>query len=267
MHAFSNDPSTLTLFFNEPIDKNQALNLSNYSFDNNLSALKAETIEPMFDQVIVSLSKPINNGIIYNVSVKNISDCAGNSIGSNNSVKFGLPEDVDSFDVVINEILFNPLPPGVDYVELYNRSNKIIDVSKLYVANRNSNNVISSLYPLTQENLLIFPADYLAITTDPATVKSQFITLNPDGFLKIKSLPSFPDDKGNVIILNMQGNIIDEVDYFDNWHFPLIHNSEGVALERIDYNASSVKSNFHSAATSVGYGTPGYKNSQSQQDA
>jgi flagellar hook assembly protein FlgD len=33
-------------------------------------------------------------------------------------------------------------------------------------------------------------------------------------------------------------------------------------LERINYDGPSVQSNFHSAATSVGYGTPGYKNSQ-----
>ena len=38
-------------------------------------------------------------------------------------------------------------------------------------------------------------------------------------------------------------------------------------LERIDYNAPSVQSNFHSAATSAGYGTPGYKNSQFRADA
>ncbi|HSN08233.1 MAG TPA: gliding motility-associated C-terminal domain-containing protein, partial [Hanamia sp.] len=76
------------------------------------------------------------------------------------------------------------------------------------------------------------------------------------------SLPSFPNDKGNVVILDEQKNIIDEVGYSDKWHFPLIHNTEGVSLERINYNAPSVQSNFHSAATSVGYGTPGYKNSQ-----
>jgi hypothetical protein len=43
----------------------------------------------------------------------------------------------------------------------------------------------------------------------------------------------------------------------------LIDNTEGVALERIDYNGPSQSAdNWHSAATSVGYGTPTYKNSQ-----
>ena len=42
----------------------------------------------------------------------------------------------------------------------------------------------------------------------------------------------------------------------------MISNTEGVSLERIDYDGPSVQNNFHSAATSAGYGTPGYKNSQ-----
>ena len=35
-------------------------------------------------------------------------------------------------------------------------------------------------------------------------------------------------------------------------------------MERIDYNSPSVQTNFHSAASSVGYGTPGFKNSQNE---
>ena len=102
----------------------------------------------------------------------------------------------------------------------------------------------------------------MALTIDPNTVKSQYITNTPDAFLKLETMPSFPNDKGSVIILNVQGNIIDEINYSDNWHFALLHNTKGVSLERVDFNGSSDRSNFHSAATSVGYGTPGYKNSQ-----
>ena len=260
--AFPTDPITITLVFNEPVDNLRATIANNYTIDNNLSALHANVIAPLFGKVNITVNNPITEGIIYKITARNISDCAGNNISTNNLARFGLPQKADSFDMVVNEILFNPLPVGVDYVELYNRSNKIIDLSKIYIANRNSNNVLSSIYQLTTENLLFFPKDFMAVTIDPQTVKSQYITQNPDAFLKIKSLPSFSNDKGNVILLNEQGNIIDEVAYSDKWHFPLIHNTEGVSLERIDYNAPSVQSNFHSAATSVGYGTPGYKNSQ-----
>ena len=79
----------------------------------------------------------------------------------------------------------------------------------------------------------------------------------------VGSLPSYSEDEGDVIILNAQGKIVDELKYKDDWHFKLLDNKEGVALERIDYSApTQQEANWHSAATSVNYGTPTYQNSQ-----
>jgi len=266
LRAFSTDATTITLLFNEPVDSLKAATTTNYVFDNNVSVSTIITMPPLFDKVEITLSRPLSNGTTYNVTAKNISDCSGNIIEEKNVARFGLAESADSFDLVINEILFNPLPSGVDYVELYNRSQKMIDLSKVYIANRSSSNVISSIQQLNTDGYLLFPRDYMVVTTDPDVVKSQYIATNPDAFLKIKSMPSFPDDKGSVIILNGQGNIIDEVSYSDKWHFALVSNTTGVSLERIDFDGPSVKNNFHSAATSAGYGTPGYKNSQYKSD-
>ena len=264
LNAFADNPTTITLVFSEPIDSLKAASINNYTFDNGLSAINVKAIAPLFDKINITLDKSISEGIIYKLKATNISDCSGNEIGLNNEARFGLSQDADSFDIVINEILFNPLPLGVDYVELYNRSDKIIDLSKLFITNRNSSNQLSSIYQLATQEFLLFPKDFMALTTDPEIVKSQYITKNPNAFLKIKSLPSFPNDKGNVIILNAQGNMVDEVGYSDKWHFSLLHNTKGVSLERINYDGPSLQNNFHSAATSAGYGTPGYKNSQYQ---
>jgi CHU_C Type IX secretion signal domain len=81
-------------------------------------------------------------------------------------------------------------------------------------------------------------------------------------------MPSYSDDKGNVVLLNAQGKVVDELAYNEKWHHPLIDNREGVSLERIDYGAAAQNpENWHSAATSVGYGTPTYKNSHYRTDA
>jgi hypothetical protein len=86
---------------------------------------------------------------------------------------------------------------------------------------------------------------------------------NPDGLLPLSSLPSFPDDEGDVVLVDVNGTIVDEVRYKDDWHFALIDNKDGVALERIDpAGKSGDKNNWHSAASTVGFGTPTYKNSQ-----
>jgi hypothetical protein len=262
LNAFANNSTTVTLVFNESLDSLKASSAAAYTFDNGLGLINAVAVAPLFDKVNITINKPIEEKIIYKIIAKNIADCSGNMIQEKNFAKFGLAQSADSFDLVINEILFNPLPSGVDYVEIYNRSKKIIDLKQTYIANRNTSNAIANITQLTLASFLLFPEEFITVTIDPAVVKSQYITLNPDAFLKIKTLPSFSNDQGNVILLNDQGNIIDEVNYSDKWHFPLLHNTEGVSLERIDYNAPSVQNNFHSAATSVGYGTPGYKNSQ-----
>ncbi len=262
LRAFATSSTMITLVFDEPLDSLKAATVSSYTIDNGISVVSVSVISPVFDKVNVLLGTTINVGTVYTISASGIIDCKGNTIGSNKSARFGLSQDADSFDIVINEILFNPKPQGVDYVELYNRSQKIINLSHIYIANRNSTNIISSIQQVTTESNLLFPGDYISLTTDPLAVKAQYITMNPDAFIIVKSMPLYSDDKGNVIVLNNQGAIVDEVAYSDKWHFPLISNTEGVSLERIDYNGLSVQANFHSASTSAGYGTPGYKNSQ-----
>ncbi len=262
LRAFTINTNTITLVYDEPLDSLKAATVSNYTIDNGITAVSATGVSPVFDKVNIVLSAPINAGTIYTITSTNVTDCKGNLIRSKTIAKFGLSQEADSFDIVINEILFNPKPLGADYIELYNRSQKIIDLSHIYIANRNGSNTISSIQQLTAESILLFPGDFIVLTFDPAAVKAQYITTNPDAFVMVQSMPSYPDDAGYVIILNSQGTIVDEVAYSDKWHFPLVSNTEGVSLERIDYYGRSVQSNFHSAATSAGYGTPTYKNSQ-----
>lgn len=84
---------------------------------------------------------------------------------------------------------------------------------------------------------------------------------------EVNELPGYPDDKGNVVLLNATGKIIDEVPYKDDWQFALMNDTEGIALERISSEAPSASSvNWQSAATDAGFGTPSYKNSQSTAD-
>lgn len=263
LRAYATSNTDVMLVFNKSLDSTNAASINNYNIDNGEQTINAIPLSPLFNTVHLVLNSPLVDNTIYTVTISsNISDCKGNTIDSKNTARFGLAQQAQSMDVVINEILYNPRAGGVDYIELYNRSKKIINLSHVSIANRNSSNLISSIRQVTQQPVLFFPKDFIVITQSPETVKSQYITTNPDAFIAINSLPSYPDDAGYVIILNDSNQIIDEVDYSDKWQFPLIANTEGVSLERINYDGPPVQNNFHSAATSVGYGTPGYKNSQ-----
>ena len=178
-------------------------------------------------------------GIVYTITANNITDCKGNTIGADNKTKVGLAVDPGAFEMVINEILFNPKSNGYDFVEFYNKSNQIFDASRMYIATRNSSGTISSITQLSTSPWLVFPGDYIVATEDLASLQLNYLVKNPGWVFTLSSLPSFPDDKGFVLLLDAQGNVVDEVDYLNDWHFKLIDNDEGVSLERIDPGSAS----------------------------
>ena len=262
-NAFTNDNTTIVLVFDEPLDSLSGTIISNYSMDGGISFTNAEPLSPLFNQVQLKTNNPLSATTVYNIIVNNITDCKGNVVGIANKAKTGLPVDAAAGDGVVNEILFNPRSNANDYVEFYNKSDKILDASKLYIANRNSSGVISSINSLSPAPLYIFPGDYIAVTENAENLALNYLVKKAEAILTVSSLPSFPDDKGAVILLNQQGAVVDEVNYLDDWHFKLIENAEGISLERIDASGSSQNAdNWHSAASTAGYGTPGYKNSQ-----
>ena len=263
LRAYATDNVNITLVFDEPLDNLKAANAASYTVSDGIGApIAAVTLSPVYDKVKLHLTTPLLASKIYTITATGVTDCVGNAIGTKNTARVGLSVVADSLDIAINEILFNPPPAGSDYVEIYNRSNKIIDLKQTYIANRGTNGAISSITQISAENYLLFPQDFMVLTPDISYVKSAYINQNPDAFITM-DLPSFNDDKSSVLILNAQGSITDELTYSDKWHFKLLDNKEGVALERIDYNAPTQSAdNWHSAATSAGYGTPTYKNSQ-----
>ncbi len=265
-YSYTIDSVTIIAVFDEPLDSLKGATLANYNIDGGLSFTTATTLTPLFNTVQLKLNSHLLPGIVYNLSVSNVTDCKNNAIGTGNKTKVGLPAEAVPSDIVINEILFNPKSNGYDYVEFYNLTNKILDVSKLYAANRNNSGVISSIKQIFPTPFYIFPGDYFVITEDAASLQINYLVQDPDAVITLSSLPSYPDDEGDVILLNGQGAIVDEVKYKDDWHFKLIDNAEGVSLERIDpAGASQDAVNWHSAASTMGYGTPGYKNSQYRQ--
>jgi hypothetical protein len=262
-NAYAIDNLNIVIVFDEPVDSLKGATIANYSIDGGLGIQSAISISPLFDKVQLRLTTAMQANKVYNITVNNVTDCKNNSIGSKNKAKVGLPVDAALTEMVINEILFNPKSGSYDYVEFYNRSNKIFDANKLYVANRNSSGVISSTKLISTIPYYVFPGDYIVVTEEAFNLSLDYMVQNPDAVFVVSSFPSFPDDEGNVILLNSQGAVVDEVKYKDDWQFALLADPNGVSLERIDPDGISQEAtNWHSAASTAGFGTPTYKNSQ-----
>jgi hypothetical protein len=266
LRTYSTDSLTVIALFDEPLDSTSGAVGGNYGFSNGILVASAVPQGPFFNEVVLKLSQPMQKRIVYLLTVNGLADCKGNAIGAHNKAKAGWAEEVFQGDIVLNEILFDPRYGASDYVEVLNKSNKIVDANKAYIANRNSSNGIASIKKWSGAPFYIFPDEYILLTEDALSVQQEYLVENPGNVLVVPVLPSYPDDKGNVLITNSLGDVVDEVAYSSKWHFALIGNPEGVALERIDPNGKSGDAaNWHSAASTAGYGTPSYKNSQYRQ--
>lgn len=256
---------TIQLFFNEPMNSASLMNISAYTIDNGIgNPISANPVEPDYAGVILSLPSSLAVGPIYIVTVNGTAkDCAGNSIGNSNTAKFAIAQPASVNDVAVNEVLFDPNTNGVEWVEIYNRSNKVIDLKELSLCSQDDAGLLNSINQIAPGGYLIFPQDYFVLSTNGSAIKTQYSTPNPEGFIDMSSIPSLSNDSDRVLIINQTQTIIDKLFYHSDWHLPLLNNTKGISLERINYdNATQDESNWHSAAESVGGATPAYKNSQ-----
>lgn len=266
VNAYLATPDTLYVILNKSVDSTTATKKENYTIDGGLGVKAIEVLQPFFNSIRITLTSSASAATIYTITLNSLSGCDGSTMSNtNNSASFAIPETPSANDIVINEILFDPRPGGVDYVELYNNSNKTFDLKKLFIANRNSTGAPANFVQLSSQTKLLLPGKFALLTSDPTATVSQFPAADFDAFVKMNALPSFPDDSGSATIMAQQGDIIDEINYSKYWHFSLLKDREGVSLERISYSGPSNQTNFHSASTIVN-GTPGYKNSQSTPD-
>ena len=217
-------------------------------------------------EIKIDLSQALEQRKLFTIQVGNLRDCAGNFIQEAFSqLSFALPEAADSLDIVVNEILFNPRPGGVDFVEIFNKSPKYINLKNFKIGNYEKG-VIKNAKSISS-NLIIAPSSFLAITTAGAVLKTQYVMSDETNFFR-NDLPSFNDDEGSVALINSEGKLVDYFSYSDQYHSRLLKDEEGVSLERISFTLNTNEpSNWKSANASVGFATPGYLNSNSRPES
>ncbi len=262
--AYPSTTDTIIAFFDEAIAPENVIP-SDFNISGGIGSPLSLIIDPNTPEIIgMVLSTPLSVGIGYTLTVENLTDCSGNIIGLFNTVLLGLPEPVDSLDIVINEVLFNPYTDGFDFVELYNNSDKIIDLSKIIIAELDilDTTEVTEFGYVSTSGRLFFPGTYICATLDINNVLSTYMAIDTGNFVEMTDLPGFPDNEGIVVLYDATLNVLDELHYYDDWHYDLLVDDNGVSLERVNYEfITQDENNWHSAAANVHYATPGYQNS------
>ena len=151
-------------------------------------------------------------------------------------------------NVYITEVLYDPYPSGVDFVELYNASVDAIDLSSCVLSN-GKKAVKLPVYSLQ-------PAAYVALTLSDSILLEQYPDACYENFLQVPSMPNFVNDSG-AVCLRCNGLLVDSMQYNDAMHHVQLHNAEGFSLERVPFDGE----NWFSASSDV-QATPGCSNSQ-----
>ncbi|MFK7949752.1 MAG: lamin tail domain-containing protein [Saprospiraceae bacterium] len=261
VRVFPESDTEIRLYFNKKLELNTAEDINNYRLSNGLNAMSAILEFPNQNTVLLMLSGSLQPSEIYMITIENtLTDCVSNSFSTiENTQDFAIPEPILPKDLLINEVLSNPGTGGSDFVEIYNISDKVLNLNDLQIGSANDG-LVDELKPIDIEHL-IFPNDYLVLTENSFDIISQYETPNPDGLIET-DLPSYPDDEGGVVLVS-NGEIIDQFNYSEDLHAELLDDKNGVSLERISFTADTQdENNWHSAASTVGYATPTYLNSQ-----
>ena len=166
-------------------------------------------------------------------------------------------------EVVFNELLPDPFVGGSEYIELYNRSDRPISFAGLTIATRKSDGTLNTHYPLSSLSDWMQPGDYVLLTKDKNGVEPFYLVKNAEALHAVK-LPILANTSSTLVLFNQSDeSVVDEVNYSDDWHAAGVKQTKGVSLERIDPERETQdRSNWTSASSLDGGGTPGYQNSQ-----
>jgi len=257
-------PSVLRLQFNEKLE-NEIPPISSFEIDPVLDIISVSFANSSLKEITLNV-ETILPETLYTIVIQNVRDCNQNVIQQYfNTYQFGLPEQPQPMDVVVNEILFNPRSTGNDFVEIVNTSSKFFNIANWSLSNI-EDGVLSNTKAITTENHLLKPGAYLILTTDGNVLKGEYVNAHEESFLNMTSIPSFNDDEGSVALTDVDGNLLDNLQYTKAWHSVFINDEEGVSLERVSFTTPTQESqNWKSASSVVGYATPGYLNSNARE--
>jgi len=193
--------------------------------------------------IVYGFTEGINNYIIK-TAVTNDEDTLNNN--KLLTIK-GVVYTENKYDLVINEIMYAPKSPECEWLEVFNRSAKPVNLKGYYLKNG------ESTYRLTEKECIISSGNYMVVAAD-SSVKQLHNIAN----VVITKIPQLNNTQGEIVLADSYMRTIDSLKYFSTWG-----GGSGKSVERINADsASSAQINWKGSKDKNG-STPGRKNSVS----
>ena len=127
--------------------------------------------------------------------------------------------------IVINEVMYAPISPEPEWVELYNADTITFNLKNWHISDR--------ITTIKLPSIILTPGSYLLVTKDSNALKAKY-SLSDVAIIQGK-LPTYNNDGDQVILSDSLNNTIDSFEYNVDWG----GGGGGLSLERYDVFAKS----------------------------
>ena len=259
------DSTTLRVHFSRTVSADVTENDGKFRTEPLLDISSIREVPPKFSSIDIRFETTVQPNTDYTLLLSGtLTDCGGNTYRIDDRIPFGRDRMPTTFDLVINEILTNPLgDDNADYLEIYNRSNHIIDLKEVKVG-YGGDTLPQKAVTAASQGHQILPKTYVALCKRKLITTEQYFYKDERTLVECDSLPDFAISKGTIHLTDRSLQSIDRFSYTEEMHYSKLLTTKGVSLERLYADMPTQdENNWHSAAESAGFGTPGYENSQS----
>ncbi len=201
------------------------------------------------------LASPMTPQASYTLRIEAIADTVGNLMPpiTRPFVFPGDPEPTMPGDLIINEVLYAPSRPGLEFIELYNRAPHALDLREVYW-----HDARSKPQPLVERVFLVGPSAFVVLSEDTAALQSVFG--NVPMLLQPNTWPALNNDGDAVVLKRNDGVLLDSL-----WYDAAMGQT-GRSLERRDPDLPTwLRANWAVSLDSLG-ATPGRRNSRYEPD-
>ena len=168
----------------------------------------------------IALSTILEPGRDYRITINGVKDCVKNPIvHEGNYFIFQLPDYPDSGDLFINEIMFNPKPLGVDWVEIINISDKFLFLNGIGIGTVEDHG--NRTHRVQSGFSVIRPGDYAVLTLNSERVIADFPVSEAEKIIELQGFPILPDQAGDLFLTNRDNILLDYMEYQSSFHHPL----------------------------------------------
>ncbi|MDP1994078.1 MAG: lamin tail domain-containing protein, partial [Ignavibacteria bacterium] len=154
-------------------------------------------------------------------------------------------------DLVINEIMYAPSTGEPEWVELFNRSDKAINLKKWKISDN------STPVAIIAADIFVPAKGYIVLSKD-STILNHYSVSSPVITL---SLPALNNSDDAVVLKDSLNVLIDSLYYLSSWG-----GGNGRSLERIDVEQPAINQSNWKTSTGIAKATPGKINSVTRKD-